>query len=302
MNRNTLEKIMAQDLKGKVILITGATDGIGKAAAMDFARRGASMTIVGRNKEKSAQVLAELQAASGNQNLELLLCDLSRMVDVKRAAEEFKAKHDRLDILANNAGATFKTPVRGPDGLELTFALNHLAYFQLTTSLLDLIQKTPGARVVSTSSAMQSRGVLDLEKTPTSLEGSGVRAYAASKLANVLFTKELQRRLSGTTATANCFEPGMVRTQFGAYGSDLGFFVNLVYALAKPFTKTPEQGADSLIWLATSAEAAALKGTYVSKRRAVAPSKQAMDSKLAADLWTLSEKLCVEAVARAAQC
>src|SRR5215468_1852852 len=121
--------------------------------------------------------------------------------------------------------------MKGPDGIEMTFALNHLAYFQLTTSLLDLIRKTPGARVVSTSSAMQSRGTMDLEKTPTSLEGSGPGAYATSKLANVLFTKELQRRLSGTTATANCFEPGMVRTQFGAFGSDLGFVQNVVYAL-----------------------------------------------------------------------
>src|SRR5262249_7958654 len=152
------------DLTGKVFLVTGATDGIGKAAAMAFARRGASMTIVGRNREKTERVLAELRAASGNKNLEILLCDLSRLADVKRAAEEFKAGHNRLDVLVNNAGATFRSPVLGPDGFELTFALNHLAYFQLTTSLLDLIRITPGARVVSTSSAMQARGRLDLQK------------------------------------------------------------------------------------------------------------------------------------------
>lgn len=291
---------MTQDLVGKVILITGATGGIGKAAATEFAKRGATLTIVGRNKQKTEQVLAELKSTSGNPKLDLLLCDLSRMADVKRAAEEFKARHERLDVLVNNAGATFKKPTRGPDGFELTFALNHLAYFQLTTSLLDLLRKTPGARVVSTSSSMQTRGKLDLAKTPTSLEGSGPNAYATSKLANILFTKELQRRLEGTTAIANCFEPGMVRTQFGGFGSDQGFLVNIVYTLAKPFSSTPEQGADSLIWLATSPEAAALKGEYVSKRRAVTPQKQALDSKLAADLWTLSEKLCAEAVARAA--
>lgn len=291
---------MTQDLAGKVILITGATDGIGKAAATEFAKRGATLTIVGRNKEKTEKVLAELRAASGNQNLDVLLCDLSRMADVKRAAEEFKTKHDRLDVLVNNAGATFKKPTRGPDGFELTFALNHLAYFQLTTSLLDLLRKTPGARVVSTSSSMQARGSLDLAKTPTSLEGSGPRAYGTSKLANVLFTKELQRRLSGTTVTANCFEPGMVRTQFGALGSDQGLVLNLVYALARPFMSTPEQGADSLIWLATSPEAGSFKGEYVSKRRPVAPQKQALDAKLAADLWELSERLCAQAVSRAA--
>jgi len=278
-----------------VILITGATDGIGRAAAMEFAKRGATLTIVGRNREKTAQVLAELKEASGNQHIDLLICDLSRIADVKRAAEEFKAKHDRLDVLVNNAGATFRQPMIGPDGYELTFTLNHLAYFQLTTSLFYLIRKTPGSRVVSTSSSMQARGNLDLKKTPTSLEGSGPQAYATSKLANILFTKELQRRLSQTTATANCFEPGTVRTQFGGFGSDQGFLLNLVYALAKPFSSTPEQGADSLVWLATSPEAASLKGEYVSKRRPVTPQKQALDSNLATDLWTLSERLCENA-------
>jgi NAD(P)-dependent dehydrogenase (short-subunit alcohol dehydrogenase family) len=287
-----MEQIMTQDLTGKVILITGATDGIGKAAATEFAKRGATLTIVGRNKQKTEQVLAELKAASGNPNIDVLLCDLSRVADVKRAAEEFKAKHDRLDVLVNNAGATFKKPTMGPEGYELTFALNHLAYFQLTTSLLDLLRKTPGARVVSTSSAMQARGNLDLAKTPTSVEGWGPSAYATSKLANVLFTKELQRRLEGTTAVANCFEPGMVRTQFGGMGSDQGLLLNIVYALAKPFAISPEQGADSLIWLATAPEAASLKGEYVSKRKPATPNKQALDTRLAADLWSLSEKLC----------
>ena len=291
---------MTKNLEGKVFLITGATDGIGKAAATEFARRGATLTIVGRNKEKTWQVLEELKQASGNQNLDSIICDLSRMADVKRAAEEFKATHDRLDVLVNNAGATFKTPVMGPDGVELTFALNHLAYFQLTTSLLELIRKTVGSRVVSTTSSMQARGNLNLEKTPTSLDVSGPTAYANSKLANVLFTKELQRRLVGTTAVANCFEPGMVRTRFGGFGSDQGVLLNLVYMLAKPFSSTPEQGADSLIWLATSPEAAALKGEYVSKRRPATPQKQALDPKLAADLWTLSDKLCAQTAERAA--
>jgi NAD(P)-dependent dehydrogenase (short-subunit alcohol dehydrogenase family) len=292
-----MEHVMTQDLVGKVILITGATDGIGKAAASEFAKRGARMTIVGRNKNKVAEVLTELKQASGNQDVDALMCDLSRMANVKRMAEEFKSKHDRLDILVNNAGATFREPTMGPDGIELTFALNHLAYFQLTTSLLELLRKTPGARVVSTSSSMQARGKLDLAKAPTSLDGSGPGAYATSKLANVLFTKELQKKLEGTTATANCFEPGTVRTQFGGFGSDQGLLLNLVYTLAKPFASTPAQGADSLIWLATSPEAASLKGEYVSKRRPVTPQKQALDSKLATDLWALSEKLCARAAA-----
>lgn len=287
-----------KDLSGKVFLVTGATEGIGKAAATEFAKRGASVTIVGRNKEKTEKILAELKASSGNDDLDMLLCDLSRLSDVRRAAEQFKAKHDRLDVLVNNAGAMFRSPTIGPDGFELTFALNHLAYFQLTTVLLDLIKKTPGARVVSTASAMQARGVLDVQRTPTATDVSGIRAYATSKLANILFTKELQRRLTGTAATANCFHPGMVRTAFGA---DLSILMRAIFVMiALPFAKSPEEGADSLVWLATSQEAAALKGEYVDNRRPVSPSKQAMDSKLAADLWTLSEKLCAEAGARAA--
>lgn len=281
-----------QDLKNKVILITGATDGIGRAAAMAFAKRGATLTIVGRNKKKTEQTVNELKASSGNGHIDFLLCDLSSIADVKRLAEAFKSNHARLDVLVNNAGATFKKPILGPDGYELTFALNHLAYFQLTTLLMALIRKTSGARVVSTSSSMQARGKLDLDKTPTTLEGTGPQAYATSKLANILFTKELQRRLAGTTATANCFEPGMVRTQFGGFGTDQGFLLNMLYVIAKPFAITPEQGADSLIWLATSPDAGSLKGEYVSKRRPVTPQKQALDSKLAVDLWTLSEKLC----------
>lgn len=282
------------DLKGKVILLTGATDGIGKAAARNFAMRGASLTIVGRNKEKTERVLAELRSESANPNLEMLQCDLSRLADVRRAAEEFKSKHDRLDVLANNAGATFRTPSLGPDGIEATFALNHLSHFQLTTLLLDLIRNTPNARVISTSSSMQARGTIRIPEIATSIEGSGPGVYAASKLANILFVKSLQHRLDGTSATANCFEPGMVRTQFGGFGSDQGFLLNLVYALAKPFSITPEKGAESLIWLATSPDTASLKGQYVSKCRPATPSKQALNQKLAEDLWHFSEKLCAE--------
>lgn len=285
------------NLTGKVFLVTGATDGIGKAAATAFAKGGATLTVVGRNKEKTEKVVTELKATSGNDNIDYLLCDLSRVANVKHLAESFKAHHDRLDVLVNNAGATFKQPVLGPDGYELTFALNHLSYFELTTSLLDLIRKTPDARVISTSSSTQSLGNLDLKTTPTSVKGSGPMTYATSKLCNILFTKELQRKLGGTTAVANCFEPGMVRTQFGGFGgADQGWLINLVYKLAKPFASSPEQGADSLVWLATSSEASKLHGEYVSKRQPSTPQKQALDHELAEGLWVLSEKLCSKAI------
>lgn len=289
---------MANELEGKVVLLTGGTEGIGKAAALALAQRGASLTLVGRKPEKAAQVVAELKAASGNPRVEPLLGDLSRLAEVRRLAAEFKARHGRLDVLVNNAGAAFRAPLLGPDGYELTFALNHLAYFQLTTALLDLLRSTPGARVVSTSSAMHTVGALDLERTPTSLEGPGWRAYGTSKLCNILFTRELQRRLEGTDASANCFHPGTVRTRFGAFGGDLGPLMNFGYALVRPFARTPEQGADTLVWLASAPEAAALKGQYVSDRRPVAPSRRARDPRLAEALWARSEQLCAEAVAR----
>lgn len=282
-------------LTDKVILLTGGTDGIGKAAALEFAKRGAKLTIVGRNKEKTERVVAELKAASNNDSVSYLLCDLSRMADIKRAAEEFKATHDRLDVLVNNAGASFKAPLLGPDGFELTFALDHLAYFQLTTSLLELLKVTPGARIVSTSSAMQSQGSVNLDTIATSLKGFGPGVYATSKLANILFTKELQARLAGTGVVANCFEPGTVATQFGAFGSDQGCLINTIYALARPFASTPEQGADSLVWLASAPEAGALRGEFVSKRKPIKPNKQALDTKLAAGLWELSARLCAQA-------
>lgn len=141
---------------------------------------------------------------------------------------------------------------------------------------------------------MQARGKLNLERTPTDIDVSGPRAYGTSKLANIIFTKELQRKLAGTTAIANCFEPGMVNTSFGAFGTDQGWLIDLVYKSAQPFAVTPEQGADSLIWLATSPEAQSMKGQYISKRKIAKPSKQAQDDKLATELWALSEKLCQE--------
>lgn len=263
-----------------------------KAAATEFAKRGASLTIVGRNEKKTMEVLSYLKAQSGNEDIHASICDLGRVAVVKRLAENFMASHDRLDVLVNNAGATFKEPKIGPDGLEITFELDHLSYFELTVSLLDLIRNTPHARVVSTSSSMQARGDIRLDKIATSLEKSGPYTYANAKLANILFTKELQRRLDDTTSVANCFEPGMVNTSFGGFGSDQGFLLNILYFLAKPFSSTPEQGADTLVWLATSDEALSLKGEYVSKRKPIQPQKQALDEDLAKDLWRLSQQLC----------
>lgn len=288
-----------QDLAGKTVLITGGTEGIGKAAALAFAKRGASLTILGRNRLKTGEAVDELKRISGHDAIEMILCDLARLGDVKRAAEEFKRTHTRLDILANNAGAMFNESTLTEDGHEITFAVNHLAHFLLTTSLIDLLQATPGARVVSTSSAMQGSGNLDLNTVATKVDVSRALAYGTAKLCNILFTKELQRRL-GSSVAVNCFHPGIVRTKFGAFGQDFGFLFNLVFKLSLPFSKSPEEGADTLVWLAAAPEAAGLRGEYLTDRKVTKPQKQALDAGLAAGLWTLSERLCANALARSA--
>lgn len=284
---------MAKDLEGKVFLVTGATEGIGKAAALDFARRGAALTLVARSKEKSERVLAELKAGSGSERIEFLLGDLSSLAAVREVADRFRATHDRLDALVNNAGAIFSTRQQSADGFEMTFALNHLAYFQLTTRLLDLLGRTPGARVVSTSSGAHWMGKIDFEDIARRERGySAWAAYGASKLANVLFTRELARRL-GAGAAANCLHPGWVRTGFALNNPGLGS--KIVGWSASLLARTPQKGAETLIWLASSAEAAGVTGEYFHDRRIARTSRLAKDDALAARLWEFSERLCAGA-------
>lgn len=285
---------MVRELEGKVFLVTGATDGIGKAAAHEFARRGASLVLVGRSREKGERVVQEIVSRSGNEHVELLLGDLSRMADVRAVAERFRASHDRLDVLVNNAGALFLEHRLSEDGLEMTFALNHMACFVLTTALLDLLRATPGSRVVTTSSGAHWLGKLDLSTIATRRGKAGNGAYADSKLATILFTRELARRL-GPRSTAVCFHPGFVRTAFGS--NNRGLAARLITTLASRFGSTPEQGASTLVWAATSAEAATHGGGYFQDCRPARTSKLAKDDGLAKRLWELSE-----ALARSSEC
>ena len=282
---------MDKDLQGKVILLTGATEGIGRAAAGQFAARGASLTIVGRNAEKTARVLAELKAESSNEQLASIVADLSQMSEVRRVAKEFRARHERLDVLANNAGAVFTSRQVSADGLEMTFALNHVGYFLLTSLLLDLLQKTPGARVVSTSSGAHMMGKIDFDDIARREKGfSGWGVYGSSKLANILFTRELARRLKDSGATANCLHPGFVQTRFAL--NNQGLMASAVKLTAALFARSPEKGAETLVWLATSPEAANVSGEYFHDRKVARTAALARDDALAAKLWEFSEKLC----------
>jgi retinol dehydrogenase 12 len=279
---------MSSDLEGKVFLVTGATEGIGKAAALEFARRGATLVLVGRSREKSERVVAEIKAASGSDRVELLLGDMSKIADARAVAEAFRAKHDKLDVLVNNAGAVFNEYRLSADDIEMTFALNHVGYFVLTTALLDIIQKTPGARIISTSSGAHQPGKIDLATIAKRNGKAGFGAYADSKLANVLFTRELARRV-GPSATANCFHPGFVRTGFGAnLGGASSWFIATIASL---FARKPEKGAETLVWLATSPDAASHNGEYFYDCKVARTTKLAKDEALAKGLWELSEKL-----------
>lgn len=282
---------MESDLAGKTFLLTGATEGIGKAAALQFAKRGARLTIVGRNREKSERVLSELKAASGNEHIELLLGDLSSLAEIRAVAEAFKAKHQRLDVLVNNAGAAFEKKHLSADGLEMTFALNHLGYFLLTSELMGLIEQTPGARVVCTSSVGHKMGRIDFDdiaKRPSGKSGFGV--YCDSKLANILFTRELARHLAGRDATANCFHPGFVHSGFGLNNG--GAWKAVIGATGSIFGRSPEKGAETLVWLATSPEAGKISGEYFHDKKISATTKSAKDEALAKKLWEFSARLC----------
>lgn len=279
---------MNRDLTGKVILVTGATDGIGRAAALEFARRGASVAIVGRNQEKGEHVVHELRAASNNPSIELFVGDLSTIAGVRGVAAAFKAKHTRLDVLANNAGALFRTHLLSADGFEMTFALNHLSYFVLTQELLDLLATTPGARVVNTASdPPPSLGAIDFDDLVTRPSGkAGFPVYFASKVANVLFTRELARRVHRQGIRANCFNPGVVATKFLTRGNA---FVRALRVLVRPFSRSPAKGAETLVWLATSAEAAELSGEFWADKKITTTATPTTDPEIAVKLWELTE-------------
>jgi retinol dehydrogenase-12 len=283
---------MVRDLEGKVIVVTGATEGIGKAACTEFARRGATLGIVGRNPEKTARVAEQLREQAGDgQAVTTFLGDLSSLQDVRRIASEVKSRFDRLDVLANNAGAIFEEYRQSADGHEMTFALNHLSYFLLTGELLELLKKNPGARVVSTSSDAHKLARLNVDDVAMrASRKAGIVAYADSKLANILFARELARRLSGTGVISNSFHPGFVATGFAL--NNQGIFSSAVKMFGPIFGRTPEKGAQTLVWLAVGREASDVSGEYFHDRRVVRTTMAAKDDTLAGRLWALSERLC----------
>lgn len=275
-------------LAGKIVLITGATSGIGEAAATALAAQGASLVAVARDQRRGEETLARIRAASGNERLELLVGDLAWQADVRRLAREFKAHHERLDVLINNAGGIFGSRQLTPDGLELTFALDHLAYFLLTNELLDVLQASAPSRIVSTASDASAQGRIDFDDLQLERGYRPFSAYGNAKLANILFTFELARRLQGSGVTANCLHPGFVRTGFGA---GLGGPLRLGTRAAQLFARRPKKGAETLVYLASSPAVASVTGTYFFDMQPKTPPPAALDIVLAQRLWAVSEQL-----------
>ena len=285
---------MAGSLDGKIALVTGATNGIGRVTALELARRGARVFLVARDRARGEATLAGIREACGGRSPDLLVADLSSQAEVRRLAQEVRERTPRLDLLVNNAGAIFDERAVSADGLEMTFALNHLAYFLLTLELLPLVEAGSASRIVNVSSVAHERGSIDFDDLQGERGYFMWRAYQQSKLANVLFTRELARRLAGRPGgrgvTTNALHPGAIASGFGRNGT--GFFSRLV-ALGAPFLASPEKGARTTLHVATAPELAGVTGRYFSSCREKTPSKAAQDDAAALRLWQISEELAL---------
>ena len=275
-------------MQGKTVVATGATSGIGEVAVLALARKGARIVFVARDARRAEATLARLEAAAPRLGHAVHLADLSSMAETRRVGLLIAKSEPRIDVLINNAGAMFTDRQVTAEGLEKTFALNHMAYFLMTVALDERLAATPSARVVSTASRAHMRQRLDFSDLQGEKDYRGWRAYGRSKLANILFTREAARRLERVGVTANCFHPGFVASRFG---SESGGWVSQLIPFARPFGLTPEAGADTLIYLASAPEVANVTGAYFVKRKAVEPSAEARDDGAAKRLWEASEAL-----------
>jgi NAD(P)-dependent dehydrogenase (short-subunit alcohol dehydrogenase family) len=279
---------MDETMKGRVCLVTGATQGIGRETAHALAARGARVTIVGRDPARGQAVVDEIRAATGNPAVELLVADLSSLASVRALAAEVRKRHDKLHVLVNNAGAIFTRREVTVDGLERTFALNHLAYFVLTELLVDVIRASAPARIVNVASGAHSRGRVHFEDLQSEKHYNGMLVYCTSKLENLYFTYELARRLAGSGVTVNAAHPGPVATGWGH--NTPGFF-NVLVTLGKPFLRTPKKGAETLIYLASSPEVEGVSGRYFFNCRAKRSSRRSYDEAAARRLWEMTEAI-----------
>jgi NAD(P)-dependent dehydrogenase (short-subunit alcohol dehydrogenase family) len=278
----------ASSVRGRICVVTGGNSGIGKAAAHELTGLGATVVLVCRDPVRGRAALEEVTAVAGPENPpQLEIADLSSIAEVRELATRLGTL-DRIDVLINNAGLIMGKRRTTADGLELTFAVNHLAPFLLTTLLVERLTVSAPARVVTVASRAHRRARLDLGDLQQTRGYRGRRAYANSKLANILFTRELAERLAGSGVTANCLHPGVVATGYAREGTMLD---RLGFRLARPFLLSPERGADTVVHLATAPEVAEVSGAYFADRRQITPSAAARDQTSARRLWQISEEL-----------
>ncbi len=271
----------------KVVLITGGTSGIGKAAATALAAMGAEVVVAGRNRERGEAAVGEIRRESRSEKVSLMLADLAVQAEVRDLADKFKARYDRLDVLVNNAGLIQSRRTETPEGIELTLAVNHLAPFLLTNLLLDLLKSSAPSRIITVASEARRQAEIDLDDLQSERRYRAFPVYGMTKLANILFTYELAERLRETGVVANCVHPGGVNTDFGNNNRSLGI---LLFRAIKPFMRTSQRGADTVIYLASSPAAGEMSGKYLMDRKEVSPA-QPRDKGLQQRLWEVSEEL-----------
>jgi retinol dehydrogenase 12 len=276
-------------MQGKVCMITGATSGIGAVAARELARQAATVVLVGRNPLKCAAAVRQIQAETGNLAVAALVADLSAQQQVRQVAQQFQERYARLDVLVNNAGGLWMKKELTSDGLEMTFAVNHLAYFLLTHLLLDTLKASAPARIINVASRAHQGAVLNFADPMGESRYSGWQAYCQSKLANLLFTYEMARRLADTGVTVNALHPGFVATGFAGNNGWLGRFWQM---LTKLSAISPEAGAETILYLAASPEVDNVSGRYFVRKQAVSSSPASYDEAAARRLWQASLDLC----------
>jgi NAD(P)-dependent dehydrogenase (short-subunit alcohol dehydrogenase family) len=277
-------------VKDKVCVVTGGTDGIGKAAAHALAARGAKLLIHGRDRDKGARVVAELKARSGNPAIELLAADFDSLAEVRQLAAAVRERAPRIDVLVNNAGSMYTKRTISKDGYEMTLAVNHLAPFLLTHLLLDRLKHGGPARIVTTASIAHKSAKISFDDLLAGPEYSPMGAYATSKLANILFTRGLAKRLQDTAVTATCLHPGFVRTNFGR-NNEVPAWLTPIIKLAFLFARKPEKGAETIVYLAASPEVEGASGGYYFDCKPTSPSPAGQDDNAAERLWQQSERL-----------
>lgn len=278
------------DLGGKTVMITGASSGIGRAAALGLARMGPDLVLVCRNRERGERAVEEIREQTGNDRLTLLIADLSSQAQIRALAKDFLASDRPLHVLLNNAGVIMLRRTETVDGIESTFAVNHLGYFLLTVLLLDRIQASAPARIVNVASHAHASagGSLDFDDLEGRKRYGSMRNYGMSKLANILFTRELARRLEGTGVTANSLHPGFVGSNFA---KNNGLFARIGVALLRPIARSPEKGAETAVYLCSSPEVEGVTGKYFHDCKPTWPKQFAQSDEDARRLWEVSERM-----------